>query len=132
MLEAYLIIFKNIFLSFTIVPFTSGTYYKSASLFLGNITPFIIKVFAITLALTLNYLIGRILRHIARKKQFAETSDKVLFSLILSFIPVISGFLTFYCGLAKIKLGKVLPIIFFVNSIYYAVAIYWPFLNIYF
>jgi membrane protein YqaA with SNARE-associated domain len=132
MFESFWIIFKNIFFAFTVIPFSSGTYYKTALIFFGNTMPFVAKILAITLALIINYFLGRLLRMIVHKKQFAPVPKKAIFFLLISFIPVISGFISFYCGLGKVDIKKFISIIFFVNTVYYAIALYFPILNIYF
>ena len=132
MLGSFLIIFQNVFFAFTLIPFSSGTYYNTAIIFFGNFMPFVAKIFAITLALSLNFIVGFMLRKTLKNKQIAMIPNKAFFLLLLSFIPVISGIISLYFGISKVKFLKFIPTIFFVNFVYYGIALYFPFLNIYF
>ena len=132
MFDSFFVIFKNVFFAFTLIPFSSGTYYSTAIMFFGNFMPFVAKILAIITALSLNFSIGLIMRRAFNKKEFEPLQNKLFFALLLSFIPVISGFIAFYFGLSRAKFLKFLPIIFFVNVLYYSIALYFPFLNIYF
>ena len=132
MFGSFLIIFQNVFFAFTLIPFSSGTYYNTAIMFFGNLIPFVAKISAITLALSLNFILGFLTRKALKNKQIAEASNKAFLLLLFSFIPVISGIIAFYFGMLKVKFLKFIPIIFFVNVIYYGIALSFPFLNIYF
>jgi membrane protein YqaA with SNARE-associated domain len=131
MLKGFWLILQNTFLAFTLFPFSSGSYYKIGSLFFGVKLAFIAKFLGIVLALSFNFALGRMLRRFI-KKDLEQMPKWGFLMLLLSFIPVISGFISFYFGLLKVNFAKFLIYISIVNFAYYLIAIYLPYLQIYF
>ena len=131
MVKGFWLILQNTFLAFTLIPFSSGSFYKLGSVLLGIKIAFIAKFLGIILALSFNFALGRMLRSLVKKD--LEAMPKWWFLiLILSFIPVISGFISFYFGILKVSFLKFLAFVSIVNFIYYLIATQFPSMQIYF
>jgi hypothetical protein len=131
MLSIFWLIFNNTFLAFFLIPLSSGSYFKIGIAFMGGVIPLAANVSAITLALLVNFALGRSVRWLFKNKPFKEYSNKILLLLLFTFLPVISGIIAFYFGLLRVKLFKFLPIIFLVNAIYYGASLSFPSLIIF-
>ncbi len=130
-MTSFFLIFQNVFLAFILIPITSGSYYKIGAIFLGSFPALTAKLSGIMLALSFNYIFGRFLRKIS-KKELPKLPKFGFLLLLSSFVPVISGIVSFYFGILKYDFKKFFAISLSVNFLYYFIAIYFPFLNIYF
>jgi membrane protein DedA with SNARE-associated domain len=131
MLLFFFYIIKNVFLSFFIIPFASGTMYKVGISVFGVYIAFLAKILGIFLALCVNYFIGFLFCKIFKLKR-REDSKLLNILPIFCFIPVISGLISFYFGASNQKFKLFIKISLIANIIYYALAIKYPFLSIYF
>jgi hypothetical protein len=131
MTKGFWLIVENTFLAFTLIPLSSGSFYKLGSMILGVKISFIAKFLGIILALSFNFTLGRLLRRFI-KKDLKEMPKFGFLMLLFCFIPVISAFISFYFGVLKVNFIKFLTFASTVNFIYYLFAIPFPQMQIYF
>lgn len=131
MLLFFFYVVKNIFLSFFIIPLTSGTMYKVGISVFGIYIAFLAKILGIFLALCVNYFIGFLFSKIFKLKK-VKASKALNILPIFCFIPVISGLISFYFGASKQKFKLFIQVSLIANIIYYALAIKYPVISIYF
>jgi hypothetical protein len=98
-------------------------------MFWGASMPFLAKIFGILLALIINFLIGFLFAKLS-KKSLPKAPKWIFIFPVLCFIPVVSGIIAAYFGLLRENFIKFLGVAFFSSTAYYALAIYFPFLNI--
>lgn len=129
MFESFILIFKNTFLMFFLIPFSSGSYFQVGVMFFGAYMPYMAKVLAILCTLIVNYLIGLIFITAIGK---APPKPKfVVFCFpIFCFVPLLSGIISFYFGANKLSIYKFLFIGFTSSALYYALAIRYPILHL--
>lgn len=130
MTSSFFLILQNTFLSFLLIPFSSGTYYSLGVIFFGFLMPYIAKIIGISLAIVMNFFVGFLFRKVLRNKRFPDSSPAILYLSLLTFIPVISAIVAFYCGVLKVNFIKFFLLSLIINVFYYGVAIYFPELNI--
>jgi hypothetical protein len=94
----------NTFLHFFVIPFSEGTFFKASLYFYGFALSFSAKMSGIFIALCVNYLLGFLFAFVSQRKGKVlriHSSFKIYFLCLLTFIPVISGVVALFLGMAK-------------------------------
>ena len=126
MIDSFLLVLKDTFFAFTLIPFSAGSYYSVSLMLSKTIMPFIAKLLGISLALILNFLVGFIFGTVFQDKKRSYIQNKRYILCIFCFIPIVSGSIAFYFGFIRAKFIKFFFVSCFSILVYSLIVIYYP------